>query len=172
MELTAFQIKLFEEQRVCDHCGARGAGVKLRRKLTASGSSIYAWWCLDCDRPAHAERVWIPKTMAATYMSWVGRTIDEIPLVSDDRLICEMTGDPGAELHHWLPQATAELAGEDADDWPMAYLRTDLHRLWHDLVTWYMPGTRRTDALRTLLIKYRSTIESILVWAYGDESDT
>lgn len=54
--------------------------------------------------------------------------VSSLPLLTDDRVIdCERCGQPGAELHHWAPQALFP----DADGWPMAFLCVGCHREWH-----------------------------------------
>ncbi len=56
----------------------------------------------------------------------------EFPVIADrtaNAVPCERCGERGGtEQHHWAPQA---VFGDEADDWPMAFLCRACHMEWH-----------------------------------------
>lgn len=130
--------------RPCHYCGKDK--VVLRRNITASGYSQYFWWCLDCDSHARKQSIFIGHLVV---QDWFKRgrlngakSLDDIPIINNyaDDCRCVVCKKPGAEYNHWAPQSLAEYFGDDWAAWPGGYLCRFHHQLWHDIVTYYMPG--------------------------------
>lgn len=102
----------------------------------ASGVLQFAWRCLDCDRWAESPPKWISHNWLLQALTKQGATFEDIPIVADysDMQPCVVCGAPG-EVHHWAPEAMAELFGADWTDWPTSPLCVKHHHLWHQIVT-------------------------------------
>ena len=126
----------------CHRCN-KPEGVKLRRLINVGGATMIAWRCMDCDCWAESPMHWIKHE---TVREIIGQrfALDDIPVFEDYRSACDICGKPGAQLHHFLPQALAQHE-EVFSDWRQwckfqSYLCQYHHDLWHDLVTPWMPG--------------------------------
>jgi len=135
----------------CYKCAQPG-NVFLRRVLNAGGATMIAWRCLECNCWAANPVAWIKHD---TVKQIIGptRSIDEIPVFEDYRIMCDICGKPGAQLHHFFPQTFARHA-EVFSDWPQwcrfhANLCQYHHDLWHDLVTPWMPGRGNSRKIGT-----------------------
>lgn len=129
------------QRPTCCKCGSSGH-VLLRSVLNAGGARMIAWRCTACNCWAQQPVAWLKHDLVKAS---IGRhSIDEIPAVEDYRIVCDICGKPGAQLHHFFPQAFAR-HDEVSSDWPSwcrycANLCDYHHNLWHDLVTPWMPG--------------------------------
>ena len=132
----------------CKRCN-KTKSVKLRRQINGSGSTVYMWYCIECNHVADNKRPFLKKELV---QSWIdsGRipSFDSIPIANDyshDRL-CDVCGSAGAELHHWFPQAIArEMDIKDHSSWPTSYLCKPCHDRWHKSVTPYLSGKKWRD---------------------------
>lgn len=128
---------------VCENCHNRGS-VRLRRMITASGVTVMMWRCLACDSYAQKYK---PYVQIALVRGWISSgilkvsSVEDIPLYEDRHgtHLCEVCGAGYAALHHWMPQVFRGVV-ENLGDWPTSYLCKDCHNLWHEVVTFYIPG--------------------------------
>jgi len=126
---------------VCHKC-EQSSGVLLRRIFNSGGAIMIAWRCVECDCWTPSPVEWIKHETVKQIIK--GHSIDEIPVIDDCRISCDICGKPGAQLHHFLPQMFARHE-EIFPNWPQwcrfhANLCQYHHDLWHDLVTPWMPG--------------------------------
>lgn len=95
----------------------------------ASGHEHITEYCFACySRPTGA---FIGKDEAKRR----GINIEELEVVKDNRSEtqrCEVCDSLETELHHWAP---VHLFGQEAKDWPTAFLCCACHRRWHEKVT-------------------------------------
>ena len=132
----------------CDHCGRRDT-VKLRRQIAANGIAKMTWHCTSCQTYAQRMRPYIPNDLVSYWID-TGRlkvdAIRDIPVCEDRRgtVQCEVCGEPYASRHHWMPRMFREIV-PDHDNWPTSYLCRSCHKRWHDIVTFYMPGTGASE---------------------------
>jgi len=70
------------------------------------------------------------------------KTIDDIPIAVDysQDTACIICGKPGAEIHHWAPQALKDQFGDEWTSWPTTTLCREHHQQWHRIVTPYLNG--------------------------------
>lgn len=143
----------------CSRC-KRVKSIKVRRQIAANGAVQVGWYCLDCDRFATPSSPFLAHNLVNEWIS-SGRlkcsSINDIPLIADHRsgVNCQVCGSNGAEFHHWLPQAFAEVVG-NFNQWPTGYLCKDCHDTWHELVTPYLPGRGGTPLTTYTVDKYFS----------------
>ena len=145
-------------QPECKRCKS-SHNVKLRKQYAASGAIQIMWYCLSCDRVADSQNAFISKS---TVQYWIksGKlklsNIEDIPTAHDYRetAVCAVCGQPGAEYHHWLPQAFADDV-ENHSQWPGAYLCKKHHDEWHEIVTPYLPGRGASEQARHTLERYK-----------------
>lgn len=130
------------ELRPCDYCDHL-EGIRLRRKIAGNGVTMFLWYCTVCQRHARKDLMWISHAVITEWQR-TGRLKDPtaVAILEDysQARQCVICGQPGAELHHFAPQALAELFGEDWQRWPTADLCPYHHQQWHSIVTWYMRG--------------------------------
>jgi hypothetical protein len=146
-----------KQMKRCQHCN--GTNVKLRRQFARSGAVQIGFFCLDCIRPHNALKAFVKHELVKKWIT-DGRlpvaSIEEIPIIIDYRdRRCEVCGTIGAEYHHWLPQAFADVV-ENHSAWPGSYLCLPCHRLWHDTVTPYLFGKNWRDKYEASTIKQPS----------------
>lgn len=62
---------------------------------------------------------------------------DKLPVARNaiEQIRCKRCNAPGAEVHHYMPQAEARQAGIDPNTYPADYLCDNCHQLWHLVVT-------------------------------------
>lgn len=128
---------LVTAKRPCQKCGCDVA-VKLVRVITSNGASQVYWECVRHKGGITTPRKNIPHDALKNQKV----EIDKLPVIENyfERVICEVCGEPGAELHHFAPK---HLFGEvEAERWPKSYLCVRCHRLWHDTVT---PGMNQRE---------------------------
>ena len=112
----------------CSQCGVYGK-FNLAKRLNVSGTFMYFHRCESCQPRGptiQPKEMWLSK-------QWVREHLVDpktVPDVEGEQPIptCAVCGCPGAEYHHWAPQAIFE----DADKWPVSYLCRTCHRKWHD----------------------------------------
>lgn len=127
----------------CVLCGPQSE-VKLRRIVNAASVSMFAWYCLHCKSWVETPVRYFKHDVILPALAKQGAQADDIPIVADYRLQCQICGHVGAEYHHWLPQMFKEHP-DITQQWPTweqqgINLCKYHHDLWHDLVTPWMPG--------------------------------
>jgi hypothetical protein len=128
-------------------CHACGGTALLRRQIAANSVSQVAWYCERCRQWAEKPVRWIGHDDAGAILAPHLKVIDDLPVVTDYRTqeyACAVCGELGAEYHHWMPQTLARHV-EVWPDWQhwgqlTVYLCRKHHKLWHRLVTPWMPG--------------------------------
>lgn len=136
--------KIAEAKRPrCERCN-HIKPVVLRRNVASNGVNQFFWWCSNCEKPAIKGSKLIGHEVINHWINGglLRATVDDIPVVNDysTKQFCEVCGVQGAEVHHFAPQALADLFGDNWYLWPVAYLCKPHHDLWHSVVTFYMPG--------------------------------
>jgi hypothetical protein len=88
-----------------------------------SGRQEYGVVCTVCDKGRRA--------MGRKRFQAMGIDPDALPRFDSPWSMpyCQKCGQPGAERHHWAPQALFD----DADQWPMDYLCRACHTRWHQV---------------------------------------
>lgn len=134
------------EKPNCYRC-QRSQDIVLRRNIAANGTSQVFWYCKKCKDQAAWGGAWIAHPIVMQYLSHWSKTIDDIPVAKDYRQqtpTCIICGSSDTEYHHWFPQKfyDDEEVKPQAALWSEvgAYLCRYHHRLWHRIVTPYMPG--------------------------------
>lgn len=110
--------------------------VTIGRLRMNSGGYHLRWWCRLCEAYPQPECAGqnIRKHMALDYMRV--ESVEQLVLIEDRRRErCDVCGQLGAELHHWLPQAYRDSAGLEFNQWPTAWLCVPHHHFWHKHVT-------------------------------------
>ena len=107
----------------CQKCNSENMGIITYH--TASGSIVYPWCCIDCNkRTTH----YVSKKDFAIHADF----LTDIVHHSEYKQICQVCGTIGAELHHYAPYY---LFKEECNAWPTGYLCIPCHKKWHKLVT-------------------------------------
>ncbi len=125
--------------RNCEHC-KRKMQVRLVRNITTSGSSQVYWYCTFGKHPiARNGSSWIKHEIIRE----AGFDPDDLPVIENysGTELCAVCGSPFAERHHFAPR---HLFGDEAEQWPTAYLCKKHHDRWHALVTPNMDKTTGT----------------------------
>ena len=141
MEATGLPVKEVTKSRFCDHCH-RQVKVLLVRTVSSSGVDMPWWQCTACNKPADAPIKFISHKLIKQRQI----EIKSLPAVRDYHELehCAVCGSAGTEYHHFAPR---HLFGEEADNWPTAYLCKKHHDTWHDLVTPNMGKRRRPQEI-------------------------
>ena len=122
--------QIVEKKKHCERCNGEQLA-RLVRIISASGVSMVSWNCIAGSHAIDRPMKYIShETIRAT----TSIDIDRLPVMENysGREICAVCGNPYTELHHFAPR---HLFGNDADNWPMAYLCKKHHDLWHAIVT-------------------------------------
>lgn len=140
-------------QPPCHKCGKpTGLYYSIRR----DGTKQYQWHCADCKRnwsPNGNSGYFIPHRLVEQWLSdWKPtvlakfeneRCLADYRQIDTEQVRCVVCGELGAQNHHFAPQSLAEYFGDDFEKYPQVDLCDYHHRLWHEVVTWYLPGYRQ-----------------------------
>lgn len=131
-----------EIPKICTHCS--GQDIRLGRQIAKNGVTQYLWYCADCHRPPGGVNLFVSHVTIAHWQKTkrLPQDLTKLRLLNDyrDGHDCVVCGRSGVEFHHFAPQALAEYFGPDWFRWPAVYLCDEHHKLWHSVVTFYMPG--------------------------------
>lgn len=138
---------------ICTRCESK-ENVKLRYQITSSGTRQIFWFCIGCNRIAPIP----PKKFYLSHKEVEGFNLPEEfwkkGLISDNRIVCEICGKLGAEVHHLAPQSLSDFFGENWQKWPTVKACIDCHRLWHEITTPFLPGYRDSERARKILERF------------------
>lgn len=130
-------------------------GVLLKYQITADGKYQYFWYCSRCEcitpRGCFVSHEVINQfnLPAEFYIKGLLRNYQV-------NIYCDICGALGAQLHHFAPQSMSEMFGENYHKWPTINLCVDCHRLWHVIVTPYLPGYSCDPRAKQVLEKYKA----------------
>jgi fructosamine-3-kinase len=131
----------FTRQSPCSVCKIETTQ-DVGRTITASRTTVFSWFCAECDRPQIAKSggIYIPKAVLMEHLPDEA-ALEQIPIHHiNDAPRCERCGQRGAELHHWAPK---EIFGEEeAEHWPKDYLCVTCHRDWHGKINHAMRASQ------------------------------
>lgn len=144
-------------RKPCEYCDAKKEMVILQRVIMANGHTHVAWICTSCHRYARRSNQWIGYDILEI---WIQHNkippIDELPIFADkrtDEIQCFVCGHLGAELHHFAPTSLKNYFG-NVELWPKEYLCDEHHKLWHSILTPWMPSVSTSDIAVEILRKY------------------
>lgn len=119
-------------------------------KIVSDGTRQYRWYCASCERswsPDGKSGYFIPHRIAESMLSGLSseqkKEFDAERCLSDERSECFVCGALGAQNHLFAPQSLRKYFGDDFEKYPQLPLCDYHHRLWHETVTWYLPGYRQ-----------------------------
>jgi len=96
--------------------------IQAKRRIS-NGTYQVIDYCLDCKRNANGTHIISHKQI---------EDIESLPLLQDYTTTaapCDVCGShDGTEYHHW---AVRHIFGDDADQWPGAFLCRTHHMEWH-----------------------------------------
>ena len=129
---------------LCNRCQQR---TLMHFSITADGTRQYRWYCEKCDRcwsPDNNSGYFIPHKVVESLLSKLSDaqriSFDNERCLADYRVECAICGALGAQNHHFAPQSLRQYFGDDFEKYPQVFLCDYHHRLWHEVVTWYLPG--------------------------------
>lgn len=118
----------------CLVCG-RSERLTFGKQYNRSGSMVVICLCGYCGNHVDPKNPFYNKKMF---------DLDALTVLVDLRDSgepCAICGKKETEYHHFAPR---HLFGDDADNWPTAWLCKDHHKEWHDKVTPNMHKRRMT----------------------------
>jgi hypothetical protein len=103
---------------------------ELAVRIATNGSRGVLAWCDECSR-------WSSDAIATAYVCGRGIDLSALPVATDHRgllAICSVKGcgSDDVELDHFAPRG---IFGEEADEWPTAFLCRKHHAEWGQRVT-------------------------------------
>lgn len=135
----------------CHKCNTK-ENVKLKYQITASGTYQYSWYCTACQCWTPLTGNWLSHGLV---QSWrLPERFYTVGLLSDNRIVCEICGEMGAEIHHLAPQSLRDYFGETWSKWPKIKACARCHRMWHEITTPYLPGYRDSERAKLILDRF------------------
>ena len=128
-------------------CRKCGKPTKLHFSYRRDATRQYQWHCASCKRswsPNEGSGYFIPHEIVDPLLKSLTperlKGFEAERCLSDERVPCVVCGALGAQNHHFAPQSMQEYFGDDFEKYPQADLCEYHHRLWHEVVTWYLNG--------------------------------
>lgn len=136
---------------VCRKCN-QTEFIRLRYDIKRNGDNQFYWWCTRCECSAVWGKAFIPHRTIKHWLEtgrlkpdfWVQGLNNDYTKEGEPCTVC---GKLGTEWHHWAPQSLKDRFGKEWEKWPTAFLCKEHHRLWHNIVTPYLPGYGATEQL-------------------------
>lgn len=137
--------------------------VRIYYDIKADSTKQFYWFCEQCECLA-VRGTFMAHSVAMAHLDTLPEHIlerfwrDRLRNDNSKLVQCAVCGESGAQLHHFAPQSMIDHFGSEWGRWPTAYLCAEHHRLWHEVVTWYMLGYKQREA--EFLQRYYGTTRS------------
>lgn len=160
----------YDHRMSCEVCGSLGSETHHFAPQSGNlfwGENRYRWktseLCVSCHRKWHTiVTPYLPGYKSEYGEWWVdGMNNPEFYIIPVRKIasgICEVCLKKlPLEEHHFAPRSAMHLFGELWEKWPSSMLCANCHRLWHEIVTPYLPGYAKHN-IYNLQRKYDSDI--------------